>query len=95
MSCSRGTLLVFVDFIFVKSQISNNRKLFCTKVCLFSVSVQNSNQVKVTGFGLAKLVDYQEEENHSEGGRVCRDRILYTYIKFCIQFALRSRQKSE
>lgn len=37
--------------------------------CIF-ILVNNSNHVKITDFGLAKLLDYDKEEIHSEGGKV-------------------------
>ncbi|CAH1790477.1 unnamed protein product, partial [Owenia fusiformis] len=35
-----------------------------------NVLVQGPNQVKITDFGLAKLLDYQEEEYHAAGGKM-------------------------
>ena len=38
---------------------------------LISVAVQKPNQVKITDFGLAKLLDIGEGEYTSAGGKVC------------------------
>ena len=38
---------------------------------LISVVVQKPNQVKITDFGLAKLLDIGEGEYTSAGGKVC------------------------
>jgi len=52
------------------------RKISESRMCTYyghNVSyftVHNPNQVKITDFGLAKLLDYEEEEIHSEGGKV-------------------------
>ena len=35
------------------------------------VAVQSPNQVKITDFGLAKLLDYNEYGYHAVGGKVC------------------------
>ena len=34
-------------------------------------AVQTPTQVKITDFGLAKLLDYNEDEYHAAGGKVC------------------------
>ena len=36
-----------------------------------NVLVRTPNQVKITDFGLAKLLDYNVGEYHSAGGKVC------------------------
>jgi hypothetical protein len=41
---------------------------FCLALYLFSV--QSPTLVKITDFGLAKLLDYDEEEYHAAGGKV-------------------------
>lgn len=35
-----------------------------------TISVQTPTQVKITDFGLAKLLDYNEDEYHAAGGKV-------------------------
>ena len=35
-----------------------------------TLAVQNAFQVKITDFGLAKLLDYNEEEFHAKSGKV-------------------------
>ena len=35
-----------------------------------NVLVQSAGQVKITDFGLAKLLDYNEDEYHAAGGKV-------------------------
>ena len=39
-------------------------------ITFFLSSVQRPGQVKITDFGLAKLLDYNEEEFHASGGKV-------------------------
>ena len=34
------------------------------------VTVQSNHQVRITDFGLAKLLDYEEEAFHGTGGKV-------------------------
>jgi len=36
-------------------------------------TVQSPNQVKITDFGLAKLLDYNEDGYRAAGGKVCAD----------------------
>jgi len=33
--------------------------------------VESPNRVRITDFGLAKLLDHQVEAFHSDGGKVC------------------------
>ena len=35
-----------------------------------NVLVQSAGQVKITDFGLAKLLDYNQDEYHAAGGKV-------------------------
>lgn len=39
-------------------------------IFLYVFAVQSAGQVKITDFGLAKLLDYNEEEYHASGGKV-------------------------
>ena len=39
-------------------------------ISFFSVPVQTPNQVKITDFGLAKLLAYNQGEYHAAGGKV-------------------------
>lgn len=36
-----------------------------------NVLVKNPNHVKITDFGLARLLDIDEKEYHADGGKVC------------------------
>lgn len=36
-----------------------------------NVLVKNPNHVKITDFGLARLLDIDETEYHADGGKVC------------------------
>lgn len=36
-----------------------------------NVLVRNPNHVKITDFGLARLLDIDETEYHADGGKVC------------------------
>jgi len=49
-----------------------------TQSYTFAVSVQRPNQVKITDFGLAKLLNSDEEEIDWEGGKVSFDQSTYT-----------------
>ena len=39
-----------------------------------NVLVQNPKRVRVTDFGLAKLLEYDEEEFHASGGKVNKQK---------------------
>ena len=55
-----------------------------------NVLVKNPNHVKITDFGLARLLDIDETEYHADGGKVqygcdCRSTC---FLKFCFCFFL-------
>jgi hypothetical protein len=55
-------------------QTKENRRSYDNKSSLnFDgiFAVQSPNQVKITDFGLAKLLDYNEYGYHAVGGKVC------------------------
>ena len=39
-------------------------------IMFYLISVQSANSVRITDFGLAKLLNYNEEEYRSTGGKV-------------------------
>lgn len=49
--------------------INNVKDCICISNLLFFV-VQSAKQVKITDFGLAKLLDYNNTEYHAAGGKV-------------------------
>lgn len=46
-----------------------------------NVLVKNPNHVKITDFGLARLLDIDEKEYHADGGKVCLHVALVELLK--------------
>lgn len=51
----------------------------CTVVHAVVVPVQNANVVKITDFGLAKLLDVEQDVFKAAGGKVCHVK-CFKYI---------------
>lgn len=45
-----------------------------------NVLVQSPGQIKITDFGLAKLLDINEDEYHAAGGKVTVEQVLLQII---------------
>lgn len=64
----------WVFVVFSKQKIFTVTVLTVTAIFqlifLYVFAVQSAGQVKITDFGLAKLLDYNEEEYHASGGKV-------------------------
>jgi len=56
--------------------------------CVFDVLVENLEQVKITDFGLAKVLEHNQEQIYGGGGKVmfsrgwcCKNRAIASVIK--------------
>ena len=57
-----------------------------------NVLVQNPNQVRITDFGLAKLLDYNEDEYKSPGGKVGTFFQTHNDLGTCIKMHVVSKK---
>lgn len=57
-------------FIFKGMSYLEERCIVHRDLAARNVLVQTPNQVKITDFGLAKLLDYEADEYHASGGLV-------------------------
>lgn len=55
---------------------------------VLSIAVQSPNQVKITDFGLAKLLDYNEYGYHAVGGKVSDVQLTHYNAQSCVSRAI-------
>ena len=61
----KNTIIIFQGMSYLEERGIVHRDLAARNVL-----VQSAGQVKITDFGLAKLLDFNEEEYHAAGGKV-------------------------